>query len=164
MIAGSCRLVCALLVCAVAQVRCVAAGSPAEEARKSVVLTSQEPLATFPVAPEILASQPPVLCVAIAKVVNPERTGLEIFVYLSRATTDRVKEQRILVGNFSLYPPDKPGGFLLSTTDAFRKLKSGKSEPGEVDVVLEMRWIQQTGPRTLIEVTVLPPEWRRKSQ
>lgn len=161
MITDACRwLVCALLLCAIAQVRSVAAGSQAEEARKYVVLTSQQPLGAFPVTPEILVSKPPVLFVPIAKVVNPERTGLEIFVYLSRATKDNVKEQRILVGNLSLYPPDKPGGFQLTTADAFRKLKTGKSERGEVNVVVEMRRMHETGPP--IEVTVSAPEWRSK--
>jgi hypothetical protein len=163
MFAVACRwLVCALLLCAIAQVGSVAAGRQAEEARKSVVLTSQQLLGAFPVTPEILVSKPPVLFVSIAKVVNPERIGLEIFVYLSRTTKDNVKGQRTLVGNFSLYPPDKPGGFQLSTADAFRKLKTGKSERGEVNVVVEMRRMHETGALTPIEVTVSAPEWRSK--
>lgn len=165
MIAGACRwLVCALLLYAIAQVCSVAAGSQGEEARKSVVLTSQEPVGAFPVTPEILVSKPPVLFVSIAKVVNPERTGLEIFVYLSLATKDHAKGQRILVGNFSLYPPDKPGGFQLSAADAFRKLKTGKFERGEVTLVVEMRRMHDKRLRTLIEVSVSPPEWRSKPQ
>jgi hypothetical protein len=165
MFAGACQwLVCALLLCVIARVGSVAAGRQAEEARKSVVLTSLQLLGAFPVTPEILVSKPPVLFVSIAKVVNPERIGLEIFVYLSRATKDDVKGQRILVGNFSLYPPDKPGGFQLSTADAFRKLKTGKSERGEVNVVVEMRRMHETGHLTPIEVTVSAPEWRSKPE
>lgn len=122
------------------------------------MLSNQQPAGSFPVAPEILASKPPILFVSITRVVNPGMTPFEIWVHLACEDKNGVSGPRVLVGNFSLYPPDKAGGFQLNTADAFRTL-NGK-EYGEVRLVVEMRRIHETKPWTPIEVTVSPPVWR----
>jgi hypothetical protein len=154
-------LVYALLLSAFAgETPVPAAGSPTENASKSVTITSQNPVGYFPVAPEILASKPPILFVSITNVVNPTQTSLEIFVYLARLQKDDVGGQKVLVGKFSLYPPDKPGGFQLSSSDAFRKLEAGSGvlKAGTVKIAVEMRRIGEGEPE--VELTLTPPQWR----
>jgi len=163
MITRACPLLfCALLLWTSASVPQNSAGSSTERASHSVILTSQHPSASFAVAPEVVASKPPVLFVSISKVINPEQTSLEILVYLSRSENEGADGSRVLIGNFSLYPPDRPAGFQLSTSDAFRKLAASKSSQKErqVRVVFEMRRLHEGKPWSAVELTLPPPEWR----
>jgi len=129
-----------------------------------VTLTNDRPTGYFPLDPETLASVPPVLAVTITKVVNPGETPFQVFVYLScqPATGEkgRTEPQKILIGNFGLYPADRPASFLLRASPAFRKLKATSPKPTDVRLVLEMKRIHETKPWTSIEVTVAPPEWQ----
>ena len=129
-----------------------------------VTLTSDRPTGYFPLDAERLASAPPILALRITRVVNPGLTPFEIFVYLSYPPGDGRREaERILIGNFGLYPPDRPAGFLLRASTAFRKLKTTGSKPTEVRLLLEMRRIHPKEPWTTVEVDVAPPEWRDKA-
>jgi len=67
-----------------------------------------------------------------------------------------------LIGTFSLYPPDKPAGFQLSTAAAFQKLPAGVSSQTEkgLRAVFEMRRLHEGKPWSAVELTLPPPEWR----
>jgi len=169
MIKGACRwLVCVLLLVAVAAPQTPTAESSAEPTLNFVILSDQHALGYFPVAPEIVASKPAALFVSITKVVNPKQTPLELFVYLSHlqpgAKKDDVHGQRVLVGKFVLYPPDKPTRFQLSSADAFRKLEGGRAATGEIQLLVEMRRVRESDPWTPLELTLAPPEWRGQHQ
>jgi len=129
-----------------------------------VTLTNDHPEGSFLIAPEILASPPPVLALAITQVINPNNTAFQLFVYLSYHPGAEEKRSpvpaKILVGNVGLYPPDHPGGFLLRSSTAFRKLRAANSNPADVRLLLEMKRIHEGTPWTPVEVTVAPPEWR----
>jgi hypothetical protein len=153
-------MIFAILVSALAPARRVDVIGATEEARKPVILTNQLPAGSFPVAPEILASKPPILFLSITRVVNPDMTPFEISVHLLPENKNGVSRPRVLVGNFSLYPPDKPGGFQLSAADAFRTLEYGGKEQTEVRLLVEIQRIHETKPWTPIEVTISPPVWR----
>jgi hypothetical protein len=98
-----------------------------------VTLTNDHPEGTFLIAPEILASQSPVLALTMTQVINPAKTAFQVFVYLSYQPGSEEKYRpapaKILLGNVGLYPPDRPGGFLLPSSTAFRKLKAASSKP-----------------------------------
>ena len=152
----------AILVSALVPPRGLGATGPNQEVRRPVVLTSQQPAGSFPVAREVLASKPPIVFVSITRVVNPEMTPFEIWVHLSFENGKSASgREKALVGNFSLYPPDKAGGFQLNAADAFRTLEEAGKEQGEVRLEVEMRRIHEMKPWTPIEVTVSPPVWRK---
>jgi len=126
-----------------------------------VILTSTRPEGSFPVAAAILASSPPLLALHFTEVTNPSQTPFQIFASLSYKPAGQTEAVKILLGNAALYPPDRPGGFVLRTSSAFRKLKA--SEPTNVRLVLEMKRIHPQTPWSAVEVTVAPPEWRNEN-
>ena len=129
-----------------------------------LTLTNERPTGSFPVTPETLAGAPSVLEVSITKVVNPAATPIAMFVYLSRAgKKGKAEPEKVLVGNFSLYPPDQPGKFLLGLSSAFEKLeaKNSVSKSSELQVVVEMKRLNDSQPWTKVEVTIDPPKWLR---
>ncbi len=129
-----------------------------------VTLTNDRPAGNFPLDAQTLASAPPFLALRITKVVNPGRTPLQIFVYLSYPPgAGRTEPERILIGNFGLFPADRPGRFLLRASTAFHKLKTMSSKPSAVRLLLEMKRLHPKEPWTPIEVVVAPPEWGDKT-
>lgn len=130
-----------------------------------VTLSNDDPEGSFVIPPEILAKPPAVLALTMTQVINPAKTPFQVFVYLScqpgSAETGRAAPAKILVGNVALYPPDRPAGFLLRASTAFRKLKAARSNPTDVRLLLEMKRIHPAKPWTRVEVTAAPPEWRR---
>lgn len=129
-----------------------------------LTLTNERPTGSFPVRPETLASAPSILEVSITKVVNPAATPVAMFVYLlPAAKKGKAEPERVLVGNFSLYPPDQPGKFLLGLSNALEKLegKNSASKSGEFQLVVEMQRLDDTRPWTEVEVTIDPPKWLR---
>jgi hypothetical protein len=132
----------------------------------SITLTSGRTTGSFPLDSETLASAPPILSLTLTKIVNPEKLPFQILACLSYRSEGSAKShdgrQKILIGNFGLYPPDHPGTFSLSTSNAFAELKSKAPKPSEVRLLLEMKRIHESAPWTPVEVTVAPPEWPRK--
>ncbi len=93
---------------------------------------------------------------------NPDKTPVEIFVYLARAGSGSTQPEKAPIGNFSLYPADHPAGFLMRASGAFHKLAAAgpASATSEVRLVLEMKRIDEAKPWTKIAITVAPPQWR----
>jgi hypothetical protein len=155
----ACRLIIRLLLSALILIDTISGGGAAEEARQLVILTARQTTASFAVLPDVLAHRPATLFISIPKVVNPDKSPFQIFVYLERNEKDTSK--RVLVGNFSPYPPDEPGGFRLSTTDSFRKLGDvAGSEGSNPKLVIDMRRMHQTDRWNSLQVTIAPPEWQ----
>ena len=129
-----------------------------------VTLTSERPTGYFLLDPEMFASAPPVLAVRITRILNPSKIPLQVFVYLSYQTKAGGKRgtepEKILIGNFDLYPADRPARFLLCASTAFRKLKTTSPKPTDVQLLLQMKRLHETRTRTPVEVTLAPPEWR----
>ena len=131
------------------------------QTERFVTLSHQHTVAHFDVGPQILASQPPILFLSITKVVNPQRTPFEIVVSLSHTPTGTARGANILVGNVSLYPPDRPAAFQLDASKAFRQLEStGVASASKIELRVELRRIHQTEPWTPVQLTVAEPEWR----
>jgi hypothetical protein len=126
-------------------------------------LTNSRTTGSFAVSPETLRSAPPVLALRFPRVVNPANTSFAIFVYLSYRPGEGkdAPSVKILLGNGSLYPADRPGGFLLRSSAAFAKLKAAKAT--DVRLVLEMKRLHPAEPWSRVEVTVLPPRWQSES-
>ena len=129
-----------------------------------VTLTSERASGSFPVSPETLASAPSILELSITRVLNPAATPIVMFVYLSPAgKKGKAEPEKVLVGNFSLYPPDQPGKFLLGLSSAFEKLKAKDtvSKSSELQLTVEMKRLNDSQSWTKVEVTIDPPKWLR---
>lgn len=131
-----------------------------QPASSTVKLTREQPSASFPVAAGISSSNPEVLEVSITKVENPAKTPVSIFVYLANTKAGKSDNEKILVGNFSLYPADSPGKFSLNARPALRTMSAKTPTPNEPRLIFELRQIDQTKPWTPVEVTVEEPKWR----
>jgi hypothetical protein len=129
-----------------------------------VTLSNEHSAGSFQVGRATLASAPPILRVSITNVVNPERTSVRVAVYLARAELGRPESRKIPIGNFTLYPAERPGTFLLPSSTAFRELQTEGplTASSDVRLVLELERIRATKPWTHVELTIAPPEWRRE--
>jgi hypothetical protein len=124
-----------------------------------LALTGERPSGFFVLAPDILASPPPVLQISITKVVNPALTPFEVLVYLApQGKKGDPEPEKIMLGNFSLYPADQPAGFVLRSANAFKK---PGATSGEVRLLIELRRIRETDSWTNLQVTIDPPKWLR---
>jgi hypothetical protein len=125
-------------------------------------LTDDHPSGSFVISPATIAAAPAILSVSIIRVVNPEKTAVEVFVYLVRSDVGSTPIERILVGQFGLFPPDHPASFMLRSSGAFQKLQASRSASASRKVLLVMELKPISGNKTLtkVELTVAPPEWR----
>jgi hypothetical protein len=126
----------------------------------TVKLTPEHASASLPVAADIFQSDPEVLEVSITKVENTAGTPISIFVYLANGKAKKADAEKILVGNFSLYPADSPGKFMLNPRLALRTMLAKTPKPNDPRLVFELRQIDATKPWTPVEVTVEQPKWR----
>src|SRR5215475_13417486 len=120
---------------------------------ESIELTNNQTTGSFAVSPDIVASAPPVVGLNFPRVVNPANTAFSIFVYFSYRTAEGMSAspEKVLVGNASLYPADRPGGFRLRATAAFATLKAVKAT--DIRLIVEMKRIHPAQPWTKVEVT-----------
>jgi hypothetical protein len=127
-----------------------------------LTLTNDQPKKSLPIKASELPSDAEVLEVSITKVKNPGMTPLSIFVYLSDSEKGKSEAELHVVGNFSLYPPDQPGKFLLSAAPELCKLllSDGFAKGHEVRLVFELKRIHETSDWTPVEVTIAQPTWR----
>src|SRR5690242_5338457 len=107
-----------------------AVSSATPPAGETVTLTNDHPSASFPVQPDVLKNATASLEVAVTKVVNPAAKAVTILVHLSPANEKgELSNARIGVGNFSLYPVDRPGQFMLDAADALRTAAQTRMPP-----------------------------------
>ena len=153
-----------VISCVLAGATCCAGNAGRDKAEtvanpeQVVTLTPEHPAASFPINRETLAGSPPILRLPVTEVVNPARTPIGIYVYLCPA---RKSAEKLLVGNFALFPPDHPGAFLMGASKAWADLRS-RGYPGDVGLRVELKRIHPEKPWTRLKITVAPPQWLRK--
>ena len=128
-----------------------------------MTLTQERPNYSLPIkAVGGSASDAEILEVSITKVMNRSLTPIEIDVYLSDTETDKAERNRQLIGNFSLYPPDEPGKFLLNVTPALRKilLSDANAQGHDLRLIFEMKRIDEAKAWTPVELSIAQPAWR----
>ena len=126
---------------------------------ETITLTNQNPTGSFALQPDLLKNPPPALLVLVTKVVNANARAVTIFVYLSRPSEKRDSPpEKIDLGNFSLYPADRPGKFTLNPTAALRKAAAAPNESNSKDwrMVFELEQKAEQGSAPL-EVTIAAP-------
>lgn len=131
----------------------------AERTSETITLTNQSPTDSFPLQPDFLKNPPQAFLVLVTKVVNPSARSVTVFVYLSRPGAKRDDApEKIDVGNFSLYPADRPGRFTLDPKAALRKAATATNDANSKDwrivFELEKKAEQASSP---LEVTIGTP-------
>ena len=122
--------------------------SPAEqEGSFSLDLTNRS--VTRPIGPELAD---PALAkfveIDIADVLNPKKIRLTFEVHYQRENGEK-----LLLGNFALFPPDNPGKFIVATRG---RLRSGGA------IVLSMLVLDEVGPQDRVRVKVRQISFRRE--
>ncbi len=127
----------------------------------SVTLTSEHPTGSFAVYPD-LTNPPTLLEASVTKVVNPGSKPVTVSVYLTPTNEKVEKPVKLAVGNFSLYPVDRPAKFMLNPVPAWRKAAETKrlSDVKEWFVIFELKQEPDRGSAPL-EVTIGQPHWKR---
>jgi hypothetical protein len=117
-----------------------------------------ESIGFFSIARATVANAPTIFVMDLTRVVNPARTPVSFFVYLTG--WDRCDTQKYLVGNFALFPPDHGGKFLLNPSDALRRFQAECSSSTDARLIVEMRRLNSSQPWGQVEVVVAPPSWK----
>lgn len=132
----------------------------------TITLTNRRPSANVSIPPRILRNPLPILEVPVASVRNEKRTPFAIFVYLAwkHGQPGLSKRQKLLVGNFAVFPPDRPGRYTLRVSNAFRELSKNRKnlERLQLDLQLEIRRVHENRPWTSVEATIGPVRWLRE--
>jgi hypothetical protein len=129
---------------------------------ETVTLTNEHPTGSFLLQRETTKLPPTVLEASVTKVVNPKAKPVSIFVSVVPITpAGDIPPVRIEVGNFSLYPADRPGKFLLDARPALQKISETERRTGakkwQVVFALEQKPEQESSP---VEVTISAPNWK----
>ena len=132
--------------------------TPTQEA---MTLTDREPIASFPLTPDQVNNPPEILEIVVTKVANPGSSPVSIFASVEPADGKR-KAEGVELGNFSLYPVDRPGKFMLGPEAAFRQanktINLSKDEKWQLRLVMQLP--EQN--KSSVEVTIASPNWQGK--
>jgi hypothetical protein len=133
----------------------------AVDATAELVLSNMQPIGRIQIPAEIRSTPLPYLEVPVSVISNPERTPFAIFVSLEWRHQGTV--QTIVLGNFTPYPADQTGSFMLRASKGFEKLREmGPNLDGDpIFLLLEMKRVHASKPWTSVRVTIAPVRWRR---
>ena len=82
--------------------------------RSSIVVSDRNPTGAFALEADLPKAETDVLEVTVSRVVNPSMTAVNVSVYFAaEKSQSQSNSEKVLVGSFTLYPPDRPGKFLL---------------------------------------------------
>jgi hypothetical protein len=129
-----------------------------------VTLTETHPVARIQLPDSIRAAPPPILEVPVVKIANPQKMSFSIFAFLewSRPAQGPTGNDKILVGNFTIYPPDQTGSYMLRASTAFDKLKGMGADLARdhVVILLEMKRTNPDKAWSAVQVEIAPLRWR----
>lgn len=140
-----------------------APGKPVESNRE-VTLTEAQPVARTQLSASAREAPPSILEVPVIKIWTPQKMSFSIFVYLERlpSVPASTAKQRVLLGNFTVFPPDQTGSYMLRSSSGFQKLKATSADlgQGQIVVVVEMKRTNPKQPWSPVRVTIGPLRWR----
>jgi hypothetical protein len=134
------------------------------EATAELMLTDAQPLGRIQIPSSVRSAPVPFLEIPISRIANPEEMGFSVFVYLewTRPDSGGRAAEKVLLGNFTPYPADQPGVFMLRASKGFEKLKEmgANLNRDQVVLLLELKRIHPDKPWTSVQVTAAPARWR----
>lgn len=129
-----------------------------------VTLTQMEPVTRIQLPASIRAAPAPILEIPVVKIANPQKMSFSIFAFLewSPPAQGPTGSDKILVGNFTVYPPDRTGSYMLRASTAFEKLKGMGADLArdQVLIVLEMKRTNPDKAWSSVQVEIAPLRWR----
>lgn len=121
-------------------------------AASPIILTDQHRSVSVPIDARDLAAAPPVLEIEVTDVWNPDLVPLGVAVWIVEG------DERVPVGNFAFYPPDKKGTFHLSGKEAFARVK----RHGSARLLFELQKLRPSADWKPVRVSLSQPRWLGK--
>jgi hypothetical protein len=130
-----------------------------------LILSDTKPTARAPIPAAFWNHPKPILEVPISRIENASQLSFSIFVYVEWASTNSGSPHKTLLGNFSIYPPDRVGIYVLRASEGLRPLLSSGIPPEErhASVLLELKPTSPNSTWRPIQVSVAPVRWRDDS-
>lgn len=134
------------------------------DSTSEVTLTETHPVTRIRLPASIRAAPAPILEVPVLRISNPQEMSFSIFAFLewSRPAQGPTGNDKILVGNFTIYPPDRTGSYMLRASTAFEKLKGMGADLArdQVVILLEMKRTNPNKAWSAVVVEIAPLRWR----
>jgi hypothetical protein len=141
-----------------------AAPEKAADASSEVTLSETQPVARIQLPASIRAAPAPTLEVPLVRISNPQEMSFSIFASLEwyRPTQGSTGKEKVLLGNFTVYPPDQTGTYMLRASTAFEKLKAMGADliRDQVVLLLEMKRTNPNKAWSAVLVEIAPLRWR----
>lgn len=139
----------------------------AVDSSSEVTLSEMQPLARIQLPASIRAAPLPILEVPVVKISNPQEMSFSIFASLEwrRYSRGSAGNEKIPLGNFTVYPPDRTGSYMLRASTAFEDLKAMGADLSrdQVFILLEMKRTNPNRPWSAVRVEIGPLRWRSSS-
>lgn len=146
---------------------CLPAQERVVDANSEVTLSETQPVARIQLPANIRAAPAPIVEVPIVSISNAQGMSFSIFAYLewARSASGSSTRERVLLGNFTVYPPDQAGSYMLRASTAFEKLKAMGADTGrdQVVVLVEMKRTNPKQPWSSVQVVIAPLRWRSEN-
>ena len=124
--------------------------SQAKNAACQVVLTASKPTASC-VIPSSLAAPPRLVEIPVTKVENPSGQSFSIYLYVGAA-----KGEPELIGNVTVFPPDRTGVFTMRSQQAFERVWTSRAT---ARITVEIRRTLESRPWQAMSVSIGPLRW-----
>ena len=122
-----------------------------------ITLTSKTPYGGFDITTDLIPPGADVVEIAITKVLNPQHTALSLTVYLDdKQGSSETDAEKNVLGSFNLYPPDRPGKFLLPFPPSLNKLRPSV----KARMIVVLKRLDETKPWNEVEAEVSRPIFR----
>lgn len=130
-----------------------------------LILSDTNPTGRVPIPAAFWSHPKPFLEVPISRIENASQISFSIFAYVEWASTSLGAPHRTLLGNFTVYPPDRTGTYVLRASEGLRPLVSSGIPPEErrASVLLELKPASPNSRWRSIQVSVAPVRWRDDS-
>jgi hypothetical protein len=138
-----------------------------EDSTSKVTITNAQPIARIQLPAGIRVAPAPILEIPVVKISNPQEMSFSIFASLEwrRYGQGSTGIEKILLGNFTVYPPDQTGSYMLRSSTAFEKLKAMGADlvRDQVVILLEMKRTNPNKAWSAVVVEIGPLRWRSEN-
>jgi hypothetical protein len=129
---------------------CTIAGCQPKDSWCQVTLTSAKPKATCAIPPS-LSAPPRLVEIPVTKIENPSGQSFSIYLFVNPS-----KGEPELIGNVTVFPPDRAGVFTLRNQPAFERLWDSRRS---ARVTVEIRRTLESRPWQTMSVSIGPLRW-----
>jgi hypothetical protein len=134
------------------------------DSSSEVTLTETQPAARIRLPASIRAAPAATLEVPVVRISNPQEMSFSIFASLEwrRPAQASTGNEKIQIGVFTVYPPDRTGSYMLRASTAFEKLKAMGVDLGrdQVVILLEMKRTNPNKAWSAVQVEIAPLRWK----